>query len=225
MAEALAWADDLRPREKLIKHGSSSLSDSELLAIFLRTGTRKQPVMALANQVLRHFDGLRGLLAASESEFCAQHGLGQTLYVQLQAALEINRRFQVEGLTRAGPLRQARDALELFRSHLSERSAEVFCCLWLDTKHRLLRLDEMFSGTIDGASVYPREVVRRALQLNAAAVIFAHNHPSGVAEPSRADRDITRRLQDALQLIEVRVLDHLVVGCGEHASFAERGWL
>ncbi len=219
------WPSEQRPREKLLRYGPGALSDAELLAIFLRTGVAGLDALGLAQRLLQNFDGLRGLLAASRDEFCAQHGLGDSKFVQLQAIQEINRRFQAQGLQRAGPVTDSRAAFSLIRSHLGDRLSEVFCCVWLDTRHRLIRLDEMFQGTIDGASVHPREVVRRALSLNAAAVILAHNHPSGVAEPSPSDRAITDRLKKALKLIDVRILDHVVIGDTENVSFAERGWL
>jgi len=219
------WPSEQRPREKLLRYGPGALSDAELLAIFLRTGVAGLDALGLAQRLLQNFDGLRGLLAASRDEFCAQHGLGDSKFVQLQAVQEINRRFQAQGLQRAGPVTDSRAAFSLIRSHLGDRLSEVFCCVWLDTRHRLIRLDEMFQGTIDGASVHPREVVRRALSLNAAAVILAHNHPSGVAEPSPSDRAITDRLKKALKLIDVRILDHVVIGDTENVSFAERGWL
>ncbi len=219
------WPLDQRPRERLLRYGAGALSDAELLAIFLGVGSAGRDVLTLSRDLLRHFDGLRGLMTAEREAFCAQRGLGPAKFIAVQAMLEINRRFQAQGLQRAGPLTDSRAAVDLLACHLRERQAEVFCCLWLDNRHRLIRLDEMFQGTISGASVYPREVVRRALQLNAAAVILAHNHPSGVAEPSAADRDITSRLREALRLIEVRVLDHIVIGDTRHVSFAERGWL
>ncbi|MEN8720803.1 MAG: DNA repair protein RadC [Oceanococcaceae bacterium] len=219
------WPADQRPREKLLRYGPGALADAELLAVFLRTGVAGQDALSMAHRLLRDCDGLRGLFSADREHFCRQRGLGDSTYVQVQAMLEMNRRFQAQGLMRAGPLTDSRSAIALLRSHLSDREAEVFCCVWLDTRHRLIRLDEMFQGTINGASVYPREVVRRALQLNAAAVILAHNHPSGVAEPSQSDRTITTRLQSALALVEVRVLDHFVIGNPGDVSFAERGWL
>lgn len=219
------WPAEERPREKLLRFGAGALSDAELLAILLRTGVPGLDALGLAQKLLCDFDGLRGFLAADRDQICKQHGLGDSKYVQFQAMLEVNRRFQAQGVMRAGPLRDSRDALHLLNTHLRDRHAEVFCCVWLDTRHRMIRLDEMFHGTINGASVYPREVVKRAIHLNAAAVILAHNHPSGVAEPSRADRQITERLRDALKLVEVRILDHIVIGDAENVSFAERGWL
>ena len=219
------WPEEQRPREKLLRYGAGALADAELLAIMLRTGTAGRDALQLAQDLLNQFDGLRGLLGAEREALCAARGCGPSRYVQLQAMQEIQRRFHAQGLLRAGPLTDSVAALELLQSHLQERHAEVFCCMWLDNRHRLIRLDEMFQGSIAGASVYPREVVRRALQLNAAAVILAHNHPSGVAEPSRCDRQITERLREALALIDVRILDHIVIGDSEHVSFAERGWL
>lgn len=219
------WPSEERPREKLMQLGASALSDAELLAILLRTGVPGLSALDLAQHLLCRFEGLRGFLNAERDDICKQRGLGESKFAQFQAMLEINRRFQAQGIMRAGPLRDSRDAFQLLSTHLRDRHAEVFCCVWLDTRHRMIRLDEMFQGTINGASVYPREVVKRAIHLNAAAVILAHNHPSGVAEPSHQDRQITNKLREALKLVEVRILDHIVIGDTENVSFAERGWL
>lgn len=219
------WPAYERPREKLLHRGASFLSDAELLAIFLRTGCAGRSAVDLARDLLSQFGSLRALLEASQNQFCHAHGLGQAKYAQLQAVLEMAKRHLAEDLT----LKQAFPDIETVRSFLKAQLRhlrhEVFAALFLDSQHRLIRYEELFKGTIDGASVYPREVVRKVLDCNAAAVIFAHNHPSGAAEPSQADRHITRQLQQALALIEVRVLDHFVIGEGETASFAERGWL
>jgi DNA repair protein RadC len=217
------WPDGERPREKLLQRGAAALSDAELLAIFLRTGTRGQSAVDLARSLLQRFDGLGSLLAADKPTFCAAKGLGEAKFVQLQAVLELARRSLGETLTRADVFTSPATVKTYLQAQLSHRHQEVFVALFLDTRHRLIASEELFYGTIDGASVHPREVVKRAMTLNAAAVIFAHNHPSGVAEPSRDDEAITRRLRDALQLVDVRVLDHIIVGCGNTISLAERG--
>lgn len=212
-----------RPREKLLAHGPEALSDAELLAIFLRTGIRGRPVMDLSRDLLAQFQGLRNLVGASPRAFCSVAGLGNAKYAQLQAAMEMARRVMDEPLRSGEPLSSPEDTRRYLKSRLVTRPHEVFACLFLDNRHRILRYEELFQGTIDGAAVYPRIVVRQALEHNAAAVIFAHNHPSGVAEPSQADIHLTQRLQSALQLMDIRVLDHMVVGHGEVISLAERG--
>ena len=219
------WPSSERPRERLLAHGAGSLSDAELLAIFLRTGVRGRSAVDLSRDLLTRFGGLRPLLAASPEAFCAAPGLGRAKYAQLQAVLEMARRCFDEPLHRGEALTDPRRSARYFSTRLRDRRHEVFAVLFLDTRHRVITYEEMFRGTIDGASVHPREVVQRALECNAAAVILAHNHPSGVAEPSRADRQITLRLRDALALVDVRVLDHLVVGDTECCSLAERGLL
>lgn len=201
------------------------LSDAELLAIFLRTGIRGSTAVDLARQMIVQFGSLRGVLQASLEEFCRLPGSGPTKFAQLQAVLEIGRRYLVDEISRGDVLdspQATRDLLGMKMRHLSH---EVFACLFLDNQHQVIHYEEMFRGTLDGASVYPREVVKRALELDAKALIFAHNHPSGISEPSQADRDLTRRLQEALGLVEIRVLDHFIVGDGQPLSFAERGLL
>lgn len=214
-----------RPREKLLSHGPERLSDAELLALFLRTGMRGRSVLELSRQLLADFGSLRRLLGASVHRFCAEPGLGEAKYAQLQASLEMARRVLDEPLTMGEPLQSPTDVRRYLKSRLVTRPHEVFACLFLDNRHRIISYDEMFFGTIDGAAVYPREVVRRALDHNAAALILAHNHPSGVAEPSTADIDITARLRKALELVDVRVLDHMIVGYEGVTSLAERGLL
>ncbi len=219
------WPEAERPRERLLGAGPGALSDAELLAIFLRTGMAGESAVDLARRLLREFGGLRALLQADRSRFCAQPGLGPAKFAQLQAVLEMARRHLAEALQR-GPALQDPDAVAAYLVHqLRELRHEVFAVLLLDTQHRVLAFERLSEGTLDSAHVYAREVVRRALQHHAAAVIFAHNHPSGVAEPSQADRQLTVRLRDALALVDVRVLDHLVVGDGPPVSFARRGWL
>lgn len=219
------WPLAERPREKLLTLGPGALSDAELLAIFLRIGCAGKSAVDLARELLVQYGGLRPLLESSQIDFCRGLGLGSAKYAQLQAVLEMGRRHLSASL-------QAGDILtspELVRQYLSaqlrHQPREVFAILFLDNQHRLLAYEELFYGTIDGASIYPREVVKQALARNAAAVILAHNHPSGIAEPSQADRRITARLQAALDLVEIRVLDHMVVGDSEVISFAERGFL
>ncbi|MDX1458048.1 MAG: DNA repair protein RadC [Marinobacter sp.] len=218
-----SWPTDERPRERLLTHGADSLSDAELLAIFLRTGTAGMPVMDLARHLIDTFAGLRGLMTASQRQFCSIKGLGLAKYAQVQAAMEMARRVMDEPLRQGSPLRSPEDTRAYLRSRLGTYPHEVFAALLLDNRHRVIQYREMFRGTIDGAAVYPREVVRQALEDNAAAVIFAHNHPSGVAEPSQADISLTVRLKEALGLVDIRVLDHMVVGHGEVVSLAERG--
>jgi DNA repair protein RadC len=212
-----------RPREKLLDRGVHTLSDAELLAIFLRTGSRGVSALDLARQLLQEFGGLRAILSASRKDFCAVYGLGDAKYCQLQAVIEMAHRHLHESLQRDDALTSPEQTCQYLRLRLQAYPYEVFACLFLDNRHRIIAFEELFQGTVDGASVYPREVVRRCLHHNAAATIFSHNHPSGVAEPSRADRQITSRLKDALALIDVRVLDHIIVGSSDTVSFAERG--
>lgn len=217
------WPQAERPREKLLARGAEALSDAELLAIFFRTGTRGRTAVDLARDLLAQFGGLRNLLAADRAVLCAAPGLGEVKYVQLVAALEVGRRHLEARLLRTDPLQSPADTTRFLQAHLRDRPYEVFCCLFLDNRHQVLAFEELFRGTLTGTAVYPREVVKRALALNAGAVILVHNHPSGVAEPSRADEVLTERLKEALALVDVRVLDHLVVGDGQTVSFSERG--
>lgn len=219
------WPAQERPRERLLHQGAASLSDAELLAIFLRTGVRGKTAVDLARELLAQFGDLRTLLGADRQKFCRGHGLGLAKYVQLQAVLEMGRRHLRETLARGDVLSSPAATRDYLTAHLRAYPHEVFACLFLDTRHRVISFDELFRGTLDGASVHPREVVKRALQHNAAAVILAHNHPSGVAEPSAADESITRRLKDALALVDIRVLDHFIIGDGLAVSLAERGLL
>ncbi|EHQ51234.1 hypothetical protein ECTPHS_00999 [Ectothiorhodospira sp. PHS-1] len=216
------WPAAERPREKLIARGADALSDAELLAIFLRTGVAGRTAVDLARDLLTRFGGLRPLLQADLTDFCAAHGLGEAKYAQLQAVLEMGRRHLSETLKRGDAITSPEHTRRYLSARLRDYPYEVFACLFLDNRHRVIAFEELFRGTIDGASVHPREVVRRALIHNAAAVILSHNHPSGIAEPSRADEAITRRLKEALGLIDVRVLDHIIVG-DELVSLAERG--
>lgn len=220
-----SFPNESMPREKLLSRGPQALSDAELLAIFLRTGTPGMNVLALSDFLLREFGSLRALFSAPKDQFCAHKGLGEAKFVQLQAVLEMTQRYLAETLKRGETLTSPQQTKLYLSSVLRDRQREAFYILFLDNQHRVIRDEVLFEGTIDAASVYPREVVKRALHHNAAALILAHNHPSGVAEPSTSDRRITRRLTDALALVDIRVLDHFVVGDGEVVSFAERGWI
>lgn len=219
------WPVAERPREKLMARGASVLSDAEILAIFLRTGVRGRTAVDLARDLLLAFGGLRALLEADEPTLSGYHGLGAAKYVQLQAALELGRRYLASRLEHGQALSGPDDTRDYLIARLRHLPHEVFACLFLDNRHRVIVFEELFRGTIDAASVYPREVVRRALDLNAAAVILAHNHPSGVAEPSGADERMTERLVEALGTVGIRVLDHFVIGEGRPVSFVERGLL
>ncbi len=218
------WPEAERPREKLLAKGADALSDAELLAIFLRTGCKGLTAVDLARQLLDGFGGLKPLLQSSQTDFCQHRGLGPAKYAQLQAVLEMANRHLFEQISRGDVLSSPAQTRQFLTAKLNNYPHEVFACLFLDNRNRVITFEKMFFGTIDGASVYPREVVRTALKKNAAAVIFAHNHPSGVAEPSHADEQITQRLKEALALVDVRVLDHFVIG-DEIVSFAERGLL
>lgn len=219
------WPAMERPREKLLAQGPRVLSDAELLAIFLRTGVTGKSAVDLSRELLADFGSLRALLTADQATFCRRPGLGSAKFAQLQAVLEMAKRHLAQELERSDALTSPQLTQRYLLSQLRDRSHEVFACLFLDNQHRVIRYQELFHGTLDGAAVYPREVVKQALALNAAAVILAHNHPSGIAEPSQSDKAITERLQQALGLMDIRVLDHLVVGDGYCVSFTERGWI
>ncbi len=217
------WPADERPREKLLRRGADALTDAELLAIFLRTGTQGKSAVDMARDLLTEFGSLRALLIADQERFCQSHGLGLAKYAQLQAVLEMARRHFSEILQRGNALISPDITRAYLSAQLRGLNYEVFACLFLDNQHRVIVWEELFRGTLDGASVYPREVAKRALFHHAAAVIFAHNHPSGINEPSQADRQITDKLKQALALFDIRVLDHFIVGDGEPYSFAEHG--
>lgn len=219
------WPAAERPREKLLERGPQALSDAELLAIFLRTGLPGKTAVDLARELLADLGGLRPLLQADRRTFCARPGLGASKYAQLQAVLEMARRHLGETLRRGEALTDPDATRRYLTAQLRDRSYEVFAALFLDNRHRVIAFEELFRGTINGTSVHPREVLRRCLELNAAALIVAHNHPSGVAEPSVADRALTERLRDTLAQIDVRLLDHIVIGDGGAVSLAERGLL
>ena len=217
------WPIAERPREKLLARGAHALSDAELLALLLGAGTRGASAVELARTLLADFGSLRQLLNAAAPRCLARAGVGPARYAILKAAVELSRRHFGEAL-RLGPALAAPEATRAFLlAQLRDKPYEVFCCLYLDNRHRLIAFEELFRGTIDRAGVHPREVLRQTLEHNAAAVMFAHNHPSGVLEPSQADELITRRLKEALALIDVRVLDHFIVGDGQCFSFCEHG--
>lgn len=213
------------PAEKLLEQGALALSDAELLAIFLRTGVAGKSAVDLARHLLHQFGSLRGLLEADQLTFSRQLGLGPAKFAQLQAVLEMARRHLAEKLSRNSVLESPVAVRDYLKAMLRHEPHEVFGCLFLDSKHRVLAFEALFQGSINTTSVYPRQVVKRALAHNAAALILCHNHPSGVSEPSQADRVLTRRLTEALDLVDVRVLDHFIVGEGEPLSMAEYGWM
>ncbi len=219
------WPVHERPREKLLIQGATSLSNAELLAIFLRTGTKGVTAVQLAMQLLNEFGSLNALMSANQVLFCAKKGLGTAKFAQLQAVLELSRRHLEEQLKRPTQFNSAIDTKNFLSSKLRNETREVFAMLMLDAQHQLIRYEAVFKGTINSANVYPRELVKMALDNHAAAVVLAHNHPSGVAEPSIADQQITNRIKDAMQLVDIKVLDHIVVGKGECTSFAQRGFL
>ena len=217
------WPQGERPREKLLQRGAGSLSDAELLAIFIHAGTAGRSALEVARDALAASGSLSALLTADRQNFCATPGLGDARYSVLQAALEISRRHVLQGVLQRDVLQSPEHVRHYLSLHLTGLGHEVFSALFLDNRHRVIEYRELFRGTIDSAAVYPREVVKYCLRSNAAAVIFAHNHPSGVAEPSDTDVRLTRKLIEALALIDVRVLDHLIIGQGVQTSLAERG--
>nr|WP_314524122.1 DNA repair protein RadC [uncultured Pseudomonas sp.] len=219
------WPVAERPREKLLELGSASLSDAELLAIFLRTGAAGKSAVDLARHLLSKFGSLRALLEADQPTFSGELGLGPAKFAQLQAVQEMNRRHLAERLRVRSALENPQAVRDYLKSMLRHEQQEVFGCLFLDSRHQVLTFEALFRGSIDSTSVHPREVVKRALVHNAAALILCHNHPSGNATPSQADRLLTKRLQEALQLIDVRILDHFIVGDGDPLSMAEYGWM
>ena len=220
-----SWMPGEGPRDKLLERGAAALSDAELLAVLLHTGYRDCSALDMARNLLRQFSDLRGVMQAEQASLLACTGVGPVKYAQLQAAQELARRQALQVISCGDALSSPGDTRRFLQYHLGGHNREVFTCLFLDSQHRVLRCEDLFLGTLDGAAVYPREVAVRALQYSAAAVIFAHNHPSGVAEPSSADRRITERLCAALALLDIRVLDHVIIGRGRAFSFAEEGLL
>ncbi|MFL0811156.1 MAG: DNA repair protein RadC [Agarilytica sp.] len=217
------WPAQDRPREKLCTFGASALSDTELLAIFLRTGCAGKSAVDLARDLLQSFGSLRALVCADQASFCQAHGLGQAKYAQLQAVMEMARRYLAEDLKRDQDLSHSRSVKRYLTAQLRHQPREVFSAVYLDSQNRFIAYDALFYGTLNAAAVYPREVAVKALQHKAAAVIFAHNHPSGVAEPSECDIALTRALQRCLAMLDIKTLDHVIIGDGEPYSFAENG--
>jgi DNA repair protein RadC len=215
------WPCAERPREKLLKLGARNLSDTELLAIFLRTGFVGTSAVDLARKLLQHYGSLTSLFSADKTELCNFPGVGIAKYAQLQAVLEMSKRALGERLACGDAMNTPQLVRDFLRLNLASKQHEVFLGIFLDAKNRMISADELFNGTLTQASVYPREIVKRALQHNAAAIIFAHNHPSGSAEPSNADKILTQTLKRALELIDVNVLDHFIIGKNEIMSFAE----
>jgi len=218
------WPLDRRPRERLLAEGAERLLDAELLAVLLRTGVRGKNAIELGAELLARFGSISGLLAAG-SELLEIKGLGEAKTAQFAAAIELSRRAMREEMTSRNALTSPGAVRDYLRLSLAHRQHEVFVCIWLDAQHKVVGAEEAFRGTLTQTSVYPREIVKKALARNAAAVIFAHNHPSGVAQPSQADELLTRNLREALALVDVKVLDHLIVAGNQAISFAERGLL
>ena len=219
------WPAAERPREKLIELGAEALSDAELLAIFLRVGVVGKSAVDLARDLLTKFDSLNGIFAASENELSQVHGIGSSKYVQLQAIFEMSRRALSEQLQQNDVLSSPQAVRDYLVLKLGSLTKEVFLVLFLDTQNRLVATEEMFSGSLKSTSVYPREVIKRALHHNAAAIIFAHNHPTGIAQQSQADELLTKQLKQVLDLVDVKVLDHFIVAGNNTLSFSERGLL
>ncbi len=219
------WPELERPREKLLQYGCQSLSDAELLAIFLRTGIPGKTAVDLAQDLLASFGGLRPLLTCELQEFTQHKGLGSAKFAQLQAVVEMSRRHLKETMLRNDVLADPDTTKKFLHAKLRDYTHEVFAALYLDSQHRVIHFEELFHGSIASATVYPREVIKSALKHNAATIIFAHNHPSGIAEPSQADQRITVKLKSALALVDIQVLDHIIVGDNQCTSFAERGLL
>lgn len=223
MSLTQTWPRNELPREKLLRYGASALSDSELLAIFLRTGTSGKNVMQLSREIILQFGSLAALFAAPKAEFCMIKGLGKAKYAQLQACLEMSLRHAHEQLETQDAISNPEQVKQFVKARLRNQPNEVFAALFLDNQHQVIAFEELFFGTINASSVHPRVVVQRGLYHNAAAAIVTHNHPSGVAEPSPADIDITHTLKSALSLLDIRLLDHLVVAGHQVVSLAERG--
>ncbi|MBT2105592.1 DNA repair protein RadC [Enterobacter mori] len=215
----------LLPREKLLRYGVTLLKDDELLALFLRTGTQGKTVFTLAKELIEHFGSLHGLLTADLEAFAQVEGIGVAKYAQLRGIAELARRFYNVRMEEEAPILTPAMTREFLQSQLSDMEREIFMVIFLDNKNRVLKHTHLFSGTLTHVEVYPREIVREAIKVNAAGVILAHNHPSGCAEPSRADKEITERIIKCCQFMDIRVLDHLIIGRGEYISFAERGWI
>ena len=218
-------AQRILPREKMQYQGIGALSDTELLALFLRTGTRRMDLLTFADHLLQRFGSLRGLLQAPEEELKSVDGIGIAKYAQLKGIIELSRRFFSLQLMAQDPIRTPDVTRDILNSQFCDEEREVFIVIFLDNQNRVIRHSRMFAGTLNYVEVHPREIVREAIKVNAAALILAHNHPSGSAEPSKADRFVTDRVIKGCEFMEIKVLDHLVIGHGEIVSFAERGWI
>lgn len=219
------WPESERPREKLLKQGAQALSEAELVALLLGSGTRGFSAVDVARSLIREFGSLREMLSADRQRWEGKYGIGPARYAALMASMEIARRCLKEPLRQSPTLNEPDATQRFLLAQLRDRHYEVFCCIFLDNRHRMLGFEEIFRGTIDAASVHPREIVRQTLLYNAASVIVAHNHPSGCTEPSLADEEVTKRLRQALSCIDVRLLDHFIVGDGECYSFSQHGLL
>ncbi len=217
------WPEDERPRERLLKQGAAALSDAELLAIFLRVGVRGKSAVDLARELVSTFGGLNGLFAASQESLCAVKGMGEAKYVQLQAVLEMSKRALAEEIKLSDALATPQAVRDYLKQTLSRLPHEVFVAVFLTAQNRVIAVEEIFRGTLTQTSVYPREIVKRALAHNAGAVIFAHNHPSGTPDASLADKNLTHTLAAALALVDIRVMDHVIVAPGASVSFVEQG--
>ncbi|MDF7670629.1 DNA repair protein RadC [Orbaceae bacterium ESL0721] len=215
----------LMPREKLLQFGVESLSDAELLALFLRTGTRDLPVLSLAETLLHEFGSFYHLMNTTHEQFCQKPGLGTAKYTQLKAVIELARRYLKVQITHESFLQSPDSTHQFLASHLSHKEQEVFMVIFLNNQNQVIASKEMFIGTYNCVEIHPREIARYALQYNAVGLILAHNHPSGRAEPSQADRDITIEICKTCELLDIRIIDHIVVGKGQYVSFAERGWI
>lgn len=215
------WPQPERPREKLLRHGPAALSDSELLALFIRSGTAGRNAIDLAREAIVKTGGLRALLELSPEDLCRLPGFGPTRYVELQACLEIGRRHLEAAINRGDPLTTTAATANFLIAKLRHLTSEVFACLFLDIQHRVIAFEVLFSGTVNATNVQPREVLRRAIAHNATAVILSHNHPSGASQPSDADRNVTSQLIEVLTLLDIEVLDHLVIGESDYTSFRD----
>ena len=215
----------LMPREKMLKFGISALTDVELLALFLRTGTRGKDVLTLAKEMLENFGSLYGLLTSEYEQFSCVHGIGVAKFAQLKGIAELARRYYNVRMRAESPLLSPEMTREFLQSQLTGEEREIFMVIFLDSQHRVITHSRLFSGTLNHVEVHPREIIREAIKINASALILAHNHPSGCAEPSKADKLITERIIKSCQFMDLRVLDHIVIGRGEYVSFAERGWI
>lgn len=215
------WPKEDQPREKLLTYGANHLTHAELLAIFLNTGTKDKTAVDIAKELLQEFGNLKNLLVANQSELCKKKGVGIKKYLLLQAAIELGQRYQQEDIKRGDTLNNSKQTQQFLAAHLSHKKEEVFACLFLDNRNQLLAFEELFHGSLTEAAVYPRVLIKRALAHNTAKIILAHNHPSGLAIPSQADKDITQLLKEALKLIEVTLIDHIIIGKTHHFSFAE----